>query len=205
MSEFSPTRNRLAGDGETPTAMGGGMDDEIVRLQHQLRLEGPPLERRALDARDPQPAFSAYSYEPTLRDRFASYLIGDRASSPEGRRLAEGLFGSIGMGHSSVGLLDVMPGGPGYWLDAATSAARGNFAAAGADAASAARVGVPYAIAGKALRRGQELGSYALTMPEWLTLFGLGSTAVVPANERNPLAGPPPAYGADRNALGNER
>ena len=104
MSESSPTRNRLAGDGETPTAMGGGMDDEIVRLQHQLRLEGPPLERRALDARDPQPAFSAYSYEPTLRDRFASYLIGDRASSPEGRRLAEGLFGSIGMGHSSVGL-----------------------------------------------------------------------------------------------------
>jgi hypothetical protein len=39
------------------------------------------------------------------------------------------------------------------------------------------------------------------TTPEWTTPRGLGGTA----NERNGLAGPPPAHGAVRNALGDER
>ena len=37
------------------------------------------------------------------------------------------------------------------------------------------------------------------TTPEWTTPFDLGGTALIPANERNALAGPRPAHGAVRS------
>lgn len=51
------------------------------------------------------------AYEPTWRDRLATWMAGDEKMSPERRRLVEGLTGSTGLGTSSAGVVDATPGG----------------------------------------------------------------------------------------------
>jgi hypothetical protein len=132
-------------------------DPNLARLQRELAAEGPPL------AKVPMPHLagdSVRSYEPTLRDRLSMLLTDYTGAggplSPEARRLAEGLLGSTGLGHTNLAIADLVPFSPGYLLDAATSINRGDYGGAASDAAKAARVSAPYAIAGNVLRRGTE-------------------------------------------------
>lgn len=53
---------------------------------------------------------SLKAYEPTWRDRLARVLMGDQKASPERARLVEGLTGSTGLGNSSIGVADFVPG-----------------------------------------------------------------------------------------------
>lgn len=55
------------------------------------------------------------AYNPTLRDRIASFFVGDERPSPEKSRLIEGFFGSRGMGNSGMGLVDLTPAGVPLW------------------------------------------------------------------------------------------
>jgi hypothetical protein len=48
-------------------------------------------------------------YNPTLRDRIASFLMGDGRASPERAAIVEGLMGSRGMGTTGMGMADVTP------------------------------------------------------------------------------------------------
>ena len=57
------------------------------------------------------PSQSLSAYQPTLRDRFATWLMGDGRPSPERAGLIEGLTGSRGMGTTGMGLLDATPAG----------------------------------------------------------------------------------------------
>jgi hypothetical protein len=173
------------------------MADPVVDPRLAAILAGQPTKR--------EPNFYASSYEPTLRDRIAAYFLGDQLPTVDRRRLVEGLFGSSGSGHTSLGVADVAPFGPGYWLDAITHVGRGDYRGAAIDAAKAARVAVPYAIAGNVLRRGQELGKIGPTVREAATLVGLAGSVGAEHDGRNPLRGPPPAYGAARNDLDGER
>jgi len=56
------------------------------------------------------PSAALSAYQPTWRDRLASMLMPDQAASPERNRLVEGLTGSRGIGNSSLGLVDFVPG-----------------------------------------------------------------------------------------------
>ena len=77
-----------------------GTDDaELAAMSRALRPKAPN--------------FYASSYEPTLRDQIAAYFIGDQMPTVERRRLVEGMLGSSGVGHTSLGLADIAPGGPG--------------------------------------------------------------------------------------------
>jgi hypothetical protein len=53
---------------------------------------------------------SLKAYEPTWRDRLARVLMGEQRASPERARLVEGLTGSTGLGNSSIGVADFVPG-----------------------------------------------------------------------------------------------
>ena len=77
--------------------------------------------------------------------------------------------------------------GPGYWLDALDHIDRGDYRGAVTDAAKAARVGIPYAIGGNMLRRGQELGRFAPTVREGAALVGLAGSVAAEHDGRNPL------------------
>jgi len=178
-------------------------DAELASLARALALESPYRRQPTRPAED-EADFYASSYEPTLRDRIAAYFLGNEMPTVERRRLVEGILGSSGSGHTSLGLADVAPGGPGYWLDALTHIDRGDYRGAVTDAAKAARVGIPYAIGGNMLRRGQELGRFAPTVREGAMLTGLAGSVAAEHNGRNPLYGPGPAYGGDtsiRNRL----
>jgi hypothetical protein len=62
-----------------------------------------PTERRQEEARP---------YEPTIRDRLASWMMGDaERASPARRSMVEGLTGSTGLGTTGMGLVDVTPAG----------------------------------------------------------------------------------------------
>lgn len=49
------------------------------------------------------------SYEPTIRDKIASFLIGDQRPSPEKRAFVSGLMGGTGLGAQGLGLADMTP------------------------------------------------------------------------------------------------
>jgi hypothetical protein len=49
------------------------------------------------------------AYEPTLRDRVAAWMIGDKPASPERRNFVQGLLGSVGLGHNQTGVVDITP------------------------------------------------------------------------------------------------
>lgn len=51
------------------------------------------------------------SFEPTISDRIAQYLLGEEKVSPEYRRVVEGLTGSSGLGRTGIGIIDVTPAG----------------------------------------------------------------------------------------------
>lgn len=51
-----------------------------------------------------------WAYNPTIRDRLATWWLGDNPS-PERNRLIEGLTGSRGVGTTGLGLLEALPGG----------------------------------------------------------------------------------------------
>ena len=181
-------------------------DSELAALARALATESP-YRRQPTRPAENEADFYASSYEPTLRDQIAGYFLGNQLPSVERRRLVEGILGSSGAGHTSLGLTDVAPAGPGYWLDAIDHIGRGDFRAGMTDAAKAARVGVPYAIGVNVLRRGQELGRFAPTVREGATLVGLAGSVAAEHNGRNPLYGPGSAYGGDtmmRNRLAGE-
>jgi hypothetical protein len=178
-------------------------DAELAALARALALESPYRRRQARQSEEAD--FYASSYEPTLRDQIAAHFLGNQSlPTVERRRLVEGVLGSSGAGHTSLGLADVAPGGPGYWLDALTHIDRGDYRGAVTDAAKAARVAVPYAVGGNVLRRGQEFGRFLPTVQEGAALVGLAGSVAAEHNGRNPLYGPPLAYGAARNRLADE-
>jgi hypothetical protein len=72
--------------------------------------------RRLAHALDPQQA-ELRAYQPTLRDRIASFFVGDERASPEKARLVEGIFGSRGLGNTGMGLVDLTPAGAPLWTD----------------------------------------------------------------------------------------
>lgn len=49
------------------------------------------------------------AFEPSWRDRLASWMMGNERATPERRRMVEGLLGSSGLGNTGVGLVDVTP------------------------------------------------------------------------------------------------
>jgi hypothetical protein len=88
--------------------------------------------KRLAQALDPHQA-ELRAYQPTLRDRIASFFVGDERASPEKARLVEGLFGSRGLGNTGMGLVDMTPAGAPLWkqeLDEAGSAGDAVLAAA---------------------------------------------------------------------------
>jgi hypothetical protein len=70
--------------------------------------------QRLAHALDPNRA-ELRAYQPTLRDRIASFFVGDERASPEKARLVEGLFGSRGLGNTGMGLVDLTPAGAPLW------------------------------------------------------------------------------------------
>lgn len=50
-------------------------------------------------------------YEPSWRDRIASWMIGDERPSAIKRQFVQGLMGSTGVGTTGMGLADLAPGG----------------------------------------------------------------------------------------------
>lgn len=56
-----------------------------------------------------EPTLSAYN--PTWRDRVASWMMGDSVASPERRAFVGGLLGSTGLGNNGVGVVDATPAG----------------------------------------------------------------------------------------------
>jgi hypothetical protein len=88
--------------------------------------------KRLASALDPNRA-ELRAYQPTLRDRIASFFVGDERASPEKARLVEGIFGSRGLGNTGMGLVDLTPAGAPLWkqeLDEAGSAGDAVMAAA---------------------------------------------------------------------------
>jgi hypothetical protein len=57
------------------------------------------------------PGQTLSAYQPTLRDRLATWFMGDQRASPERNRLVEGITGSRGMGTTGLGLIDATPAG----------------------------------------------------------------------------------------------
>jgi hypothetical protein len=171
-------------------------DAELASLARALATESPYRRQPTLPAGG-EADFYASSYAPTLRDQVAAYFVGDQRPTVERRRLVEGILGSSGSGHTSLGLADVTPGAPGYWLDAFDHLNHGEARSAVTDAAKAARVGIPYAIGANVLRRGQELGRFAPTVREGATLVGLLGSVAAEHDGRNPLYGPGSAFGGD--------
>ena len=49
------------------------------------------------------------AYEPTLRDRIAKWLLGDKRPSYQKRQFVEGLMGSTGLGHTGMSVSDFTP------------------------------------------------------------------------------------------------
>lgn len=78
------------------------------------------------------------AYNPTLRDRLASAVLGDtRASDPFGR-VVEALLGSTGLGTRGMGLADFTPAGMAFAAeDAGRSLAEGDYAGAAMNALGA--------------------------------------------------------------------
>jgi hypothetical protein len=72
-------------------------------------------QKRLANALQPQAELRAY--QPTLRDRIASFFVGDERASPEKARLVEGLLGSRGLGSTGMGLVDLTPAGAPLWTD----------------------------------------------------------------------------------------
>jgi hypothetical protein len=70
--------------------------------------------KRLAQALDPNRA-ELRAYQPTLRDRIASFFVGDERASPEKARLVEGLLGSRGLGNTGMGLVDLTPAGAPLW------------------------------------------------------------------------------------------
>jgi len=171
-------------------------DAELASLARALASESPYRRLPTLPAGN-EADFYASSYAPTLRDRIAAYFVGDQLPTVERRRLVEGVLGSSGSGHTSLGLADIAPGAPGYWIDALDHISHGDARSAVTDAAKAARVGIPYAIGANVLRRGQELGRFSPTVRERATLVGLLGSVAAEHDGRNPLYGPGSAFGGD--------
>jgi hypothetical protein len=63
------------------------------------------------------PGAELRAYQPTLRDRLASFFVGDERASPEKARLVEGLLGSRGLGNTGMGLVDLTPAGAPLWTE----------------------------------------------------------------------------------------
>ena len=57
------------------------------------------------------PSQVASAYNPTLRDRLATWLLGDQKVSPGVNAMVEGIVGSRGMGTTGMGLIDLTPAG----------------------------------------------------------------------------------------------
>jgi hypothetical protein len=113
---------------------------------------------------------SLKAYEPTWRDRLARVLMGEQKASPERARLVEGLTGSTGLGNSSLGLVDFVPG-LGNAFQAQEEARKGEganmmFAAVGGPPAKVSR-----AAAGAA---GDVLTGGKLTPPAGVTAADIG-------------------------------
>lgn len=73
------------------------------------------------------------SYNPTWRDKLATWMMGDGQASPERRAFVGGLLGSTGLGNTGVGVVDATPAGGLLGLqEAAQSGDRGGMALAAA-------------------------------------------------------------------------
>jgi hypothetical protein len=68
-----------------------------------------PLER-TIDASASRPRQELSAYQQTMRDRIAAALIGDNQSLAR-RNFVGGLFGSVGIGTTGTGLVDLTPAG----------------------------------------------------------------------------------------------
>lgn len=73
------------------------------------------------------------SYNPTWRDKLATWMMGDGQASPERRAFVGGLLGSTGLGNTGVGVVDATPAGGLLGLqEAAQSGDKGGMALAAA-------------------------------------------------------------------------
>lgn len=92
------------------------------------------------------------SYNPTWRDKLATWMMGDGQASPERRAFVGGLLGSTGLGNTGVGVVDATPAGGLLGLqEAAQSGDKGGMALATAGLLPGA--GVVEKVAAKAAER----------------------------------------------------
>ena len=117
------------------------------------------------------------SYDPTWRERFAGWLMGDApAVSPRGQYV-EALTGSRGLGSSGPGLMDFTPAGAAF---AGNEAVRnyndGNYVGAAVNGLAAVP-GVAWAAAARPLRQAATRVADRLAPAVSNTMEGLGNSA----------------------------
>lgn len=94
-------------DGDPFAAGAGG---KLVPVDHDpFAVDGS--EQRVVDGVpvNATPGAEMRAYEPTIRERLASWLMGDNRASPEKQRLVKGLLGTTGTGEVGISVSDFTP------------------------------------------------------------------------------------------------
>jgi hypothetical protein len=128
-------------------------------------------------------------YEPSWRDRLATFLMGDARPSPERRRFVEGLTGSSGLGSIGMGLADFVPGLGNVLAgnEAKRAYDEGDWIGAGLGAAGAMPMPLP---AGRATKTAADLNSELKALLADIAANPLPETAAQRAAKRAPTIDP---------------